>query len=43
MQALEEVGAGEEHVAQHLGGHDDHGRPGRSEVSPVRSPTCSSP
>ena len=28
VQTLEQVGAGQEHVAQHLGGHDDDGRPG---------------
>ncbi len=27
VEALEKVRAGEEHVAQHLGGHDDDGRP----------------
>ena len=28
VQALEEIGAGQQHVAQHLGGHDDDRRPG---------------
>ena len=28
VQALEEIGAGQQHVAEHLGGHDDHRRPG---------------
>ena len=28
VQALEEIGAGQQHVAEHLGGHDDHRRTG---------------
>ena len=28
VQALEEIGAGQQHVAEHLGSHDDHRRPG---------------
>ena len=28
VQALEEIRAGQQHVAQHLGGHDDDRRPG---------------
>ena len=38
VQALEEIGAGQEHVAQHLGGHHDDRRPGAERGVPGQQP-----
>ncbi len=38
VQALEQIGAGEQHVAEHLGGHDDDRRPGAQRRIPRQQP-----